>query len=165
MNKTAIQLRKILHEVAPAIGILGTAALVFDGIVRPMIDKNKMRAEHSSALNMIKKSYPEEKHEFVDAVFDMISRATPTIAGNYLIAKTLVDQQMSHMEAISGSHPAGAQISIPTISEAINMEKSTVQSNSSLRPRPEGIAKNILSLAMLGKTVGGDEFFGGRQGI
>lgn len=115
------------RAITPAMTLLGAAALISEGIARPLAAKIKEGALHRSVLNKIVQSYPEEKHALVRDVFDFVAKSSPNIISNYLLAKTVVDQQMAHIESISGSVPSGIQVSLPTVQQAIDMSDSLLK--------------------------------------
>lgn len=101
----------------------GIAAMLGKEVVSPMASQIATAADHSLVLRRIKENYPPAKHGMLEEVFGVITHTAPHMARNYLIAKTLVDQKMAVMEQLEGSHPAGVQIPLPTLEQAISMEK------------------------------------------
>lgn len=102
---------------------LGLGAVVGSEVIAPMVKRIGTARDHRDVLNRIKQIYPERKHALVEEVYGVMQHTAPHMARNFLIAKTVVDQQISTMEAMSGAATMGAQISIPTVEQIAGVEQ------------------------------------------
>jgi len=135
-----------MKELYPWLAAAGGATVIGKEFIQPMGQRIQADADHSKVLKRIKENYKPEKHEMLTEVFGVLTHTAPHMARNYLIAKTLVDQKMDVMEQLSGSHPAGIQIPLPTLEQAISMEKGVSGSRrTEYGPVTTQIGKNIAS--------------------
>ena len=146
ISKEARGIQGFMEKLYPWLAAAGGAAVLGKEFIEPMGQRIVADADHSKVLKRIKENYKPEKHEMLAEVFGVLTHTAPHMARNYLIAKTLVDQKMDVMEQLSGSHPAGVQIPLPTLEQAINMEKGVAGSRrTEYGPVANAMGKNIAS--------------------
>jgi hypothetical protein len=140
----------LMQKMYYPLALGGVATMIGKEVVAPFVDNLARLGDHDRTLSRIQANYPASQRAMVKEVFGVLTHTAPHMARNYLIAKTLVDQKMAVMEQLSGSHPKGMQIPLPTLEQAINMEKG-VQGGTAARPGSlEDVATK--ALAEIGKT-------------
>lgn len=152
-NQGLKALNTFVKHVYPYAALAAGATAISKEIAAPLGEKIMSSADHNAVLKRIKSNYPKEKHGMLSEVYGVLTHTAPHMARNYLIAKTLVDQKMSVMEQLSGSHPAGVQIPLPTLEQAIGMEKGVASATKSSKGSLEGIAGNMF----MGQVKTGEE--------
>jgi hypothetical protein len=117
----ASQLSSLFDKLYKPAIVIGAALGVGGGIGTSI---TRAIAQHS-VLKKLKQSYPENQHKLLAEVYGTLLHTAPHMASNYLIAKTIIDQKMDHIEQMHGSHPKGIQLPLTSVEQAISMEKGT----------------------------------------
>lgn len=116
---------KAVKNIGVPLVLLSLGASAVNSVIRPLLDSIRSKSDHVKVLNRIKENYEPELHPMLDEVYSSVIHTAPHLGRNYLLAKTVVDDQMAMIEASQGSSPRGHKINMPVVDIATSIESRT----------------------------------------
>ena len=144
ISKEAAGMADVLAKIYMPVALAGGLAAIGRELIVPLGDKIMGLSDQAAVLNRLKTVYQPEKHKILEEVYGVIKHTAPHMSRNYLVAKTLVDHQMTVMEQLSGNNPAGAMLNIPTVEQGAKIEKDVMTSGQSRAGSIESAAANSM---------------------